>query len=161
MAFPYQVVQSGSSKHFPWCMSTRVRVVSLRYAFERGQILWCFTGTGYFGLSQCLNLGPNVFEWLFQELFDLNYSAALTILSPFPSSYSIERKPSFPHSKPHCQHVMHCSASGWPKNKSEANLTNLPWNCEISEENFSWVQFQYCTHGPATVFKSAFRATQR
>lgn len=31
---------------------------------------------------------------------------------------------------------MHCSASGWPKNKSEANLTNLPWNCETSEKNF-------------------------
>lgn len=49
---------------------------------------------------------------------------------------------------------MHCSASGWPKNKSEANLTNLPWNCEISEKNFSWVQFQHCTHEPATVSNS-------
>lgn len=57
------------------------------------QILWLFTGTGYFGLSQCLNLGPNIFEWLFEELFDSNYSAALTILSPSPFSYPIERKP--------------------------------------------------------------------
>lgn len=31
---------------------------------------------------------------------------------------------------------MHCSASGWPKNKSEANLTNLPWNCKTSEKKF-------------------------
>lgn len=52
-----------------------------------------FTGMGYFGLSQCLNLGPVIFEWLFQELFGSSDSALPTILSPFPSRYPIERKP--------------------------------------------------------------------
>lgn len=136
--------------------------VSSQYTLERGQILCFFTGTEYFALSQCSNLGPRVFWWLFQEFFTQTTQLYWQFSLPSPApSYPLQKNPSFPHSKPHCQLVMHCSASGWPKNKSEANLTNLPWNCEISEKNSSWGQFQHCTHRPATVFKSSFRTTQR
>lgn len=70
--------------------------VSSHYTLERGQILCFFTGTEYFALSQCSNLGPMVFWWLFQEFFTQTTQLYWQFSLPSPPATPFKKTLHFP-----------------------------------------------------------------
>lgn len=153
-------MQSSSSKHIPW-MSAGIAVVSLNYALEKWNILYYFTGIGYFHFPQCLNLGPVIFEWLFQEFLAQATQLYWQFSLPSPPDTPLKENPNF--STANLTVTMLCIVllQGDQKTSQRQIWLISPETVKPVKKNFSWVQFQHCAQGPATDFRSAFRATQR